>query len=508
MRVINLLPCLRSAADLQQHIDRNATTEKQTSKEVELQDSTSSRERGGIWLQIIAAISASFAVMACGGYLGWTSPALPHLLSTRSSFPVTVQQASWIASLYTLGGIFGSLLSPLMVDRLGRKLSLLAFAMPQLAGWGLIIGAHSYPVLYVARLVAGISHGGIYNVAVIYLAEIADKDIRGAFGTMLKMCTNLGGLFVTSLGAYLTYDQLNVASLSLPVIFVATFVFMPESPYFYLIQHREEEAVRSLMRLRRVSNAGDVIKDVAIMREAVLAGQRSGRSALRELVSDRGNRRGLWILLSLKVTQQLSGHMAIVAYTQEIFGHSESALKPQYAVIVLGVAQLAAGLAAAGLIDRLGRRVLVLFSGVSAALALALVGLFFFLKYSLRADVSTVTWLPVAALVLYEIMVALGIGTIPYVILGEIFPTNVKGPAVASGIIIGSVFAFVVGLGFHALNQAAGIHTTFWFFSGCCAAGTTWVYMITPETKGKTLEEIQVLFNPNKKKDVESNAAL
>ena len=439
--------------------------------------------------------------MACGGYLGWTSPALPHLTSPNSTFPVTVYQGSWIASLYTLGGIVGSLLSPLMVDRLGRKVSLLVFAIPQLAGWGLIIAARSYVILYVARFVAGIAHGGIYNVAVIYFAEIADKRIRGAFGTLLKMCTNLGGLFVTTAGAYLPYEQLNLVSLSLPLIFVTTFIFMPESPYFYLIQNREDKATRSLLRLRRLKRPESVRKDLETMRDAVIEGQQSSRNALRELIMNPGNRRGLWILLSLKVTQQLSGHMAIVAYTQEIFSHSGSKLEPQYAVIVLGLAQLAAGLVAAALVDKVGRRVLILFSGSSAALALFFVGLFFFLKYSLQADVSSITWLPIAALIGYEIMVALGIGTIPYVILGEIFPTNVKGPAVASGIIIGSVFAFIVGLGFQALNSAAGIHTTFWFFSACCAAGTLWVYTITPETKGKTLEEIQAIFNPKPQAD-------
>ncbi|XP_031782685.1 facilitated trehalose transporter Tret1 isoform X2 [Nasonia vitripennis] len=442
--------------------------------------------------------------MACGGYLGWTSPALPHLQGPNSEFPVTAYQGSWIASLYTLGGIIGSLLSPLLINRLGRKFSLLAFAIPQLAGWGLIIAARSYVILYVARFVAGIAHGGIYNVAVIYFAEIADKDIRGAFGTLLKMCTNLGGLFVTTAGAYLPYDKLNLVSLLLPLVFVSTFIFMPESPYFFLIQNREDRATRSLMQLRRLKRPESVKKDIDAMRDAVIEGQRSGQHALRELVMNRGTRRGLWILLSLKVTQQLSGHMAIVAYTQEIFSHSGSKLEPQYAVIVLGLAQLAAGLAAASLVDRVGRRILILLSGSFAAVSLALVGLFFFMKYSLEADVSMITWLPIAALIVYEIMVALGIGTIPYVILGEIFPTNVKGPAVAAGIIIGSIFAFIVGLGFQALNKVAGIHSTFWFFSGCCAAGTLWVYIITPETKGKTLEEIQAIFNPPRERQARS----
>ena len=441
-------------------------------------------------------VSASFAVMACGGHVGWTSPALPHLKGPDSEFPVTDYQGSWIASFYTLGGILGSLLSPLLIDRIGRKYSLLLFAAPQVAGWAMIIAAKSYVTLYIARFVAGIAHGGVYNVAVIYFAEIADKDIRGAFGTLLKMCTNIGGLYATTAGAYLTYNNLNVVELLLPLIFVSTFVFMPETPYFYLVRNRQDKATKCLLKLRRLDNPERVEADIDSMQESVLESQKSKGNALKELICKPGNRRGLWILLSLKMTQQFSGHMAIVAYTQEIFSHSGSQLEPQYAVVILGLAQLVAGIAAAGLIDRVGRRILILISGITAGFALALVGLFFYLKYSLESDVSMITWLPIVALIGYEIMVALGIGTIPYVILGEIFPANVKGAAVAFGIIIGSIFAFIVGLGFQALNTVAGIHTTFWLFALSCISGTLWVYAITPETKGKTLEEIQAIFNP------------
>lgn len=135
--------------------------------------------------------TACISLMACGVHLGWTSPSLPHLYA-NPEIPVTQAQGSWIASLYTLGAIAGSVLSPLCVDRLGRKFSLLVFMLPQLAGWGLIIAAKSFSVLYVARFVAGLGHGGICNVSVIYLAEIADKNIRGALGTFFKLCMNVG----------------------------------------------------------------------------------------------------------------------------------------------------------------------------------------------------------------------------------------------------------------------------------------------------------------------------
>ncbi|KAJ8668129.1 hypothetical protein QAD02_009792 [Eretmocerus hayati] len=472
MRVASLLGCLRTGPDValnskEQQVQRahkyivNGNSKgddifamklalHQAQQQQELQP-----EKRRLWLQIAAAISASLAIMGCGGYLGWTSPALPYLKSKSSPYPVTDEQGSWIVSLYILGGILGSLLSPVIVDRLGRKPSLLLFAIPQLAGWCLIIPAKSYWTLYVARLIAGIAHGGIYNVAVIYFAEIADKDIRGAFGTLLKMCTNLGSLYASIAGALLSYNNLNFVELVLPVLFVGSFWFMPETPYYHLVKGREDRATKSLMQLRRLKKPESVSADISSMRTAVEECRvNSSTNAIHELLFNKANRRGLWILLSLKATQQFSGHMAIVAYTQEIFDASGTSIEPSYAVVLLGLAQLGAGILAAALVDRLGRRPLILLSGASASVALGLFGHFFYLKDSLNRDVSSITWLPVVALVGYEIMVALGIGTI------------------------------------------VGIHGSFWAFGACCALGTAWVVAITPETKGKSLEEIQeILMN-------------
>lgn len=431
--------------------------------------------------------------------MGWTSPALPHLTNPEHDGSITKSQGSWVASLYTIGAIIGSLISPLCVDRLGRKYSLLVFALPQLAGWGLIIVAKNVKILYAARLIAGIAHGGIYNVTVIYLAEIADKNIRGALGTFLKMSTNIGTLFVTTIGAYMPYWKLNVISLAVPVLFMIIFSFMPETPYFYLIKGRISDAEKSLMTLRRLKKRESVREDIETMNDAVMEGKRTKKNLFKELFRTRGNRRALLILLGLKATQQFSGHMAVVAYTQEIFSHSGSDLPPEQAVVILGVFQLVAGFIAAGLVDRLGRRILMLVSGLSSAVALIAVGVFFYLKYYLHADVSSITWLPIVALIAYDVMEVFGIGTLPYVLLGELFPTNIKGTAVASGILVGSAFATLVALGFQAMNTMLGIHWTFWIFAICCTLGTLFVYFITPETKGKTLEEIQLVLNKRKK---------
>ena len=446
--------------------------------------------------------TACISMIGCGGYMAWTSPSLPHLMSKDSEVPITKSQGAWIQSLYTFGAVFGCLLNPHFVDRLGRKYSLLIFAIPQVTGWILIILAENFTGIFIARFVAGVGHGALFNLVVIYIGEIADKSIRGILITIMKISINFGSLTVTIAGAYLSYDTLNFVSLFIPILFIATFSFMPETPYFYLQQNKDDEATKSLMTLRWIQNEEFVRSDIVKMKESLVEDQQSSkRGSLRELIGTKGNRRGLLILFCVKATQQFSGAIAIVAYAQEIFSHSDFALSPQNSVIVLTGTQLIAGIAAVGLVDRAGRRILFLVSGLLASLSLAAVGLFFFLKYHLEVDVSSITWIPLVALVSYEVTCAMGIATIPYVLLGELFPMKVKGLAVAFGMILGSLFAFLVGLGFQTLNMFGGIHTTFWTFAVSCLLGTLIVYWITPETKGKSLEEIQAILNPIRKKN-------
>lgn len=118
---------------------------------------------------------------AAGVSNAWTSPALPYLKSNYSTFPVNDEQGAWIISIYNLSDIIGSILVILLIDRIGRKISLLLSGLPFLLSWLFTIYATNYQHLLVARFIGGIGQGCSYATIVIYLSEIADKSIRGDF---------------------------------------------------------------------------------------------------------------------------------------------------------------------------------------------------------------------------------------------------------------------------------------------------------------------------------------
>ncbi|XP_043471793.1 facilitated trehalose transporter Tret1-like [Leptopilina heterotoma] len=434
-------------------------------------------------------------MISCATYRSWPSPSLLYLKSEKSEFHVTDVEGSWIVSLYSIGDFVGCLFSPSLVDRIGRKYTLLVFAIPSLIGCLLITTANNVNYLFVGRFIGGIGHGGIFNLIVIYVSEISEKNIRGILMNIMNIASNIGTCIFTAIGAYLSYQIYNITSITIPILFLATFIFMPESPYFLLMKNRDNDAMASIMKLRGVRNQKSIESELTSIKLSITSfrNQKINKSPLRELFSNRNHRRGLFILLCLKATQFLAGKMVISAYTQEIFGYTDSTLAPEHCVMILGGIDFIAGLVVGGVIERFSRKILLLTSGILTSLCLFICGLFFYLKNQVRLDVTDISWIPLFGLVVYMFAYTLGIGTIPYMVLGEIFPISVKGTAVSIGLMMGSIFSFLVTLTYSYVNHFAGIHTNFWIYAACSFIGAIVNFKLTPETKGKTLEEIQTM---------------
>jgi SP family facilitated glucose transporter-like MFS transporter 8 len=143
------------------------------------------------------------------------------------------------------------------------------------------------------------------------------------------------------------------------------------------------------------------------------------------------------------------------------------------------------------LVDKAGRRILLLVSSTVMAVCLTILGLCFHLQ-SHGHDVSSISWLPLASVAMFIIVFSMGFGPIPWIMLGELFPSNVKGIASAVTASFNWILAFAVTKSFQNLLDLLGSPITFWIFAVMCIAGTIFTAVLVPETKGKALEEIQV----------------
>lgn len=189
--------------------------------------------------------------------------------------------------------------------------------------------------------------------------------------------------------------------------------------------------------------------------------------------------------------QQLTGYIAIIFYSKTIFEQSNNFISSNTASIIYAAVQVVLSIFSSFIVDISGRRPLLIISLVGSSFSLFGNGAFLYLKNCTDVDISSFSFIPLLALVSYIIMFSIGLVTIPFVIIGEMFPTNVKAFASCVLEIYFAVLVTIVSKFFHWSSNSFGMHVPFLSFAVFSLVGVFFVIFVVPETKGKTLEEIQ-----------------
>lgn len=451
--------------------------------------------------QYTAAVIASMSVMAAGCCIAWPSPALDILHGPDAPFHITEAEGSWMVSLKNLGNILAPLPTGWLMGRIGRRATLLASAAPFIVSWGLVLVFETAPLLYLARVLGGLGVGVAFTVAPIYLGEIADMEVRGALGTLLQAMLYCGILLEYCVGPFVSYHALALVSGGVPVLFAVLFFFMPESPHWLLQRGRREDARRALRWLRGTDEQSVAAELGEMTRAMELQGSDSkGGASLKDIIFSRGPRKALIIVITLQVLKELSGNSAVVAYAATTLRRGTGSEHTKLYVIAIGVVMFLSTMACTQLVDRAGRRPLLLASCGLSALSLSAAGLFFFLKV-VDPLMDAPTWLPVGGLLAYGVAFPLGLAPIPAALLGELFPAHLKGLAACSAAISLSIASLVVTKLYQTVGSHFGMHVVYWTFAAACVGGAAFVATFVPETKKKTFQQIQDELNGVPRKD-------
>lgn len=335
--------------------------------------------------------------------------------------------------------------------------------------------------------------GFVMTVQSMYVGEISTDDSRGALGSFMQLFIVAGILYVNCVGPYNSYVMTQWICLIIPILFTVTFWFMPETPYYYMGKGKREEAAKSLAYLRGKSVAG--VKDEIDEIETSVQESMQQQGRFIDLFVNKGNLKALIISCGLIAFQQLSGINAILFYTKTIFEKTGSSLDPALATILVSIVQVVASGATPLIVDRLGRKLILLISAAGMCLSLALFGVYFYLVSIKSEAVPNLGWLPVTALIAFVAVYCIGFGPLPWAVLGEMFPSNVKG--IASSVVASTcwILGFLVAKYYSAMDQAVGSHWAFWIFGICCAAAFAFTLTLVFETKGMSLKQIQDKLN-------------
>ncbi|GJQ84541.1 hypothetical protein Trydic_g20037 [Trypoxylus dichotomus] len=354
--------------------------------------------------QYLATLAGTFSIISSGVNLAWTSPYLPVLLNS-SEIPTTPTQGSWCAVMPLIGAPPGAFLAAYLNDAIGRKATILAMAPIVFSSFILITFAKSIWLFIVARFFLGSVEGGLFTVLPIYLSEIADPEIRGFLASTIAVALIIGSLLINVIGPFTSIFTSGIICASIPLIHFLTFLWVPESPYYYIKKLRFENARESLKILRRRLNVTDELHELAI----AIRRQENERSKISDLFTNKYYRRSGLIFMILCATSKLSGKNPLLFYTTQIFLETGDKLDPKIAVIIYTLLELIATIAAISVIDKFGRRKLMLFSAAGCAIVLAFEAIYFFLKEKNPIYAENLYWLSLIALFLYNIIASLGL---------------------------------------------------------------------------------------------------
>ncbi|XP_072743513.1 facilitated trehalose transporter Tret1 isoform X2 [Anoplolepis gracilipes] len=440
--------------------------------------------------QYLAGIAATLGALAAGMVLGWTSPAGENGKNLVKDYEISISisEFSWIGSLATLGA--GAICIPIgiLADLIGRKNAMLLMVVPFTLGWLLIIFSNSVLMFYFGRFITGVSGGAFCVAAPLYTSEIAESEIRGTLGSYFQLMLTIGILISYVLGTVLeNMKTLSIISGIVPLIFFVVFFFMPETPVYYLKKGNEEAAKKSLIRLR--GDQYDIEFELQAHREALEETNQSGVS-FADMIKSRAVKKGFIIAYGLMLFQQMSGVNSIIFYSSDIFSKAGSSLPPDEASIIVAAVQVISVFLATLVVDKLGRRILLLASIAVMFLTTLILGIYFYCIIHTTAF-DNLKWFALIPLCVFLIMFSFGFGPIPWMMMPEIFAPEVKGLAGSSACLFNWLTAFIVTKFYSDMVGAVESYGTFWIFSLFCAVGIVFVYFLVPETKGKTLDQIQ-----------------
>ncbi|XP_017884925.1 facilitated trehalose transporter Tret1-2 homolog [Ceratina calcarata] len=459
------------------------------------------RERKGVMCQIIISLCAQSSVLGPSMAFGYSAVALGPLMAPTSDVKINEVQANWIATATALGIPLGCIISSYTMRR-GRRLSLLITSIVSIVGWIVIYLAESYVQILVGRIITGIATGTASVPATVYSAEIASPKWRSTMVTWTSVAIATGVLIVYVFG-YAFKDNWRLVALMCSLFPVAsavlTFAVVPETPIWLRDRHRPDEALQVLKMFRGIPKSAPPPPE--LYQELMPRPLRKKQKLLKHLLK-RNAMVPFAIMLSYFFFQQFSGIFVVVYYAVDIIQSAGITIDPYLGAVLIGFTRLVGSLFVAAVSGKFGRRKPSIVSGSGMTICMGILSIYLLMKdkgYSINDG----GLIPVVCVLMYIFASTMGFLVIPFAMVGEVYPMKVKEVLTGLTTCISYVFSSITVKTYPDMESIMGRHGVFIFFTVMSLLGTLFVMLLLPETKGKTLREIEDMFS-RKKETVDS----
>ncbi|WP_010493526.1 sugar porter family MFS transporter [Paenibacillus elgii] len=462
-------------------------------------------QNGQVSMKFVTLVSI---VAALGGLLfGFDTAVVSGAIGfMKQRFALNELEVGWAVSSLIIGCIAGAAVSGILSDRFGRKKVLIAAAALFIIGSvGSAIPA-TFTGYIIARMIGGIGIGITSTLCPLYNAEIAPARYRGRLVALNQFATVTGIFlvyFVNSGIAGYADDAWNIATGwrwmfgvgVLPgLLFLVLLFFVPESPRWLIKQGRPVEALPILLKIHGDDLARQEVLDI---KESF----KQENASLRQLFTP-GLRTALLVGVVLAVLQQVTGINAIMYYAPEIFKQAGAGTNASLVqTILVGLINFLFTILALWLIDKAGRKALLLVGSALMTVSLLVIGIAFH-------SGQTSGPLVLISILVYVAAFAISLGPVVWVLLSEIFPNRIRGRATAIASMSLWAADYIVSQSFPPMLNTAGPAMTFWIFGALSLVTFLFTWRVVPETKGKSLEEIEAVWSAKAKAETGDQPAL
>lgn len=430
-----------------------------------------------------------------GMAIGWSSPALAKLMTGQGPFTPSTEEASWIVSLYDLGCGLGVLVGAAVFSLAGRRVTLLVGPVSFSAWCLLTYFAPSPPFLMAARALAGAGQGMCMSFSFIYVGEVATPAMRGPLILTVTLLLPVGQLVAYTVGPAVSFWGQALAPLPGAVLSALLMLTVMEETPFYLAMRGRHDALESTLARLRGRRAGEdpgeaVLDEAAAVREAVERQQRDAAS-WKDTLRPPGAKRAALIVLVESGALAMAGVTTVLAFTQQIFERAGTPVRPEVSAASLIAIKVVMVLVSMFLIERLGRRLQLGLGALTNSLAMLGLSCFFLARDTLGADVSAVQWLPLLCLTVFISATGVGVNAVPQVLMSELLSQRAKAVVAPVAVVVVSLTSFGLNKAFLLVGGRYGFHLPFALYALTNMAVSIFTFLVVPETKGKTLAEVQ-----------------
>ncbi|XP_074042161.1 trehalose transporter 1-like protein isoform X2 [Leptinotarsa decemlineata] len=447
------------------------------------------KNAGKSWPQVLAILIACLSCVSNGMLMSWPSPYTPKIIKDEN-YDIDEGEVLPFTILPPVAMMITCLVASTLSDTIGRKKTLFIVYIPQILAWALPAISTNLYLIYAARILEGVGDGIIFTALPMYIGEVASPTVRGTWGNSLTILYYVGEFAITIIGSYLSVKISSLIGVILSTSLSTTYFILPESPYYLLMKDDTVNARRSLKTLTRKS---DVEEDL-LQLKADVDRQMSERGTWTSLFVIPTNRKALIAAIFMRFSQNMSGIVVALTCTQTIFEESGSDISPEISSICFIGFWLLLNTLASLFNDKLGRRKSYIGSLIPSGIILIALSVYFYMEQEISMKMNS-GWIPITGMLLYVLFNSYGVCIVPTLMMGELFSTSIKAKAMTLLVVVFGISILFSTVLFQVLSIKFGLYAPFLLFGVSNLVSSILSFYLVPETKGKTLEQIQQYMN-------------